>query len=110
MKAFIFANRQLIGFAHLVKGDIAMGGLYGQFYPNEYYKLAVQGIVRQINNALNLQSNKWSALQLHAQLENGHRLEPIGGITLDDMAELPGEIIRIDIAGVDPQIISTYFP
>lgn len=109
MKAFIYANQQLIGFANLIKGDITMGGLYGEFHPNEYYKLVIQRIVHQINT-LKLQGDKWTGLQLHAQLENGYRLEPVGGITLDDIAELPDEPIRIDIAGVDTQIIQTYFP
>lgn len=109
MKAFIYSNQQLIGFAYLMKGDITMGGVYGEFHPNKHYTIAVQEIVRKINASLQLQNDHWSRLQLHAQLENGYRLEPIGGITLDDTAELPDEPIRIDIAGLDSQIIHTYF-
>jgi hypothetical protein len=42
------------------------------------------------------------------QLDNGFYLHPVGGLTFDNIKEMPSEPIRIDIAGISSQIIDDF--
>ncbi len=109
MKARIFSNRQLIGTTDLQVGDESMGGLFGNFVPTEYYFNNIQKAVWEFWATNKPDYKKWNGLRLNTQLENGLFLFPEGGYTIDDIRELPNEIKRIDLAGVDSKIIKDYF-
>ena len=49
---------------------------------------------------------KWYSLRFNAQLDNGFFLFPCGGYTFDDIPDLPDEPKRIDIAGIDINLLS----
>lgn len=109
MKAFIYSDMQLIGETELIPGDISMGCVYGNFEPNEYYIFTVQKKVQELNSNLKADDLAWQQLKLSIQLENGYFLHPVGGCMINDLQELPDEPIRIDIMGLDHQIITDYF-
>lgn len=108
MQSKIYAHNHHIGTANLQVGDETMGGLFGEFIPTEYYFDQIQQSVWAISQAKKTDTNTWHALRLNVQLENGMFLFPEGGITIDDLQELPDAPIRIDIAGVDHSLIRDY--
>jgi hypothetical protein len=108
VKAKIFSHRQLIGTTELQVGDESMGGIYGDFVPTEYYFDNIQKSVWEFWQTNKPDYEKWYALRLNVQLDNGLFLFPQGGYTIDDMEELPNEPKRIDIIGVDIKILKDF--
>ncbi len=109
MKAKIYSHRQLIGTADLLVGDEAMGGLFGEFIPNQVYFDTVQKSVWEYWRTNRPDYKKWHSLRFNAQLENGLFLFPEGGYTFEDIQELPNEPKRIDLFGVHSDIVQDYF-
>ena len=81
-----------------------MGHLFGRFIPTEEYYSLVQPIVWKFNSALDPQLIQWESLQLIIKTIDGTIIYALGGITIDDLEELPDEPKRLDVAGVDLQI------
>jgi hypothetical protein len=108
MKAKIFSHRQIIGTTDLQVGDKSMGGVFGEFIPTELYFERIQKSVWEFWQTNKPDYQKWYALRLNVQLENGMFLFPQGGYTIDDMEELPDEPKRIDIAGIDNKILKDF--
>jgi len=109
MKASVYTHTTLIGHTDLKPGDVSMGGLYGEFLPNEHYFTKVQPAVWRFWAAGKPDYKEWSELRLNVQLENGCFLFPLGGYTIDDAPEFPDESLRIDAAGVYRFIIEDFF-
>ncbi len=109
MKARIFSHNHLIGIAELNVGDKSMGNVYGDFEPTELYFEKIQKEVWNFWKTNKPNYEKWYSLRFNAQLENGLFLFPEGGYTFDDTEELANEPIRIDLAGIDYQILENYF-
>jgi hypothetical protein len=109
MKATVYSNTLIIGHTHLLVGDESMGCLWGNLTPTDDYYKFVQKSVWEFWSTDKPDYKKWYSLNINIQLENGYFLYPIGGITFDDVEELPGETIRIDIAGLFPHIIEDFF-
>ncbi|MCT1526965.1 hypothetical protein [Sphingobacterium hotanense] len=105
MKATIFSHKDIIGTTDLEVGDFSMGGLFGNFYPNEIYFDKVQKYVWKFWASPKVNYEEWNSLNFNVQLENGMFLMPVGGITFDDIEELKSEPKRIDLAGIDTKII-----
>lgn len=84
-----------------------MGCVYGKFEPTDAYFVQAQKSIWKFwaNDDL----KPLLALRLNVQLSNGYFLYPIGGITLDDLEELPSQPLRIDIAGLYRHAIEDYF-
>ena len=85
-----------------------MGHVYGTFVTNNGYR-TIQNVVQKFSSDLDRDYSEWNALCLNAQLENGHFLFPVGGIEICDSEEFPSDPKRIDIAGVDSEVITDYF-
>jgi hypothetical protein len=109
MKAQIFSHEKHIGTVELNIGDESMGGLYGDFIPTENYYKHVQKNVWDFWSASKLDYNKWIAMGINVQLDNGYFLFAAGGYTIDDIQDLQEETKRIYIAGVDRHIIEDFF-
>lgn len=108
-KAKIYSKTQEIGEAVLSVGDFTMGGIVGEFYPNEYYITEIQPLVWKCwdNHEQDQQSFFLDKLQLEVQLENGLFLLPLGGIFLEDF--LDEELTkRLEMSGVDTFLIEKY--
>ncbi|UPT67337.1 MAG: hypothetical protein M0D57_01170 [Sphingobacteriales bacterium JAD_PAG50586_3] len=105
MKATIYSHKLKIGTAELKPGDVSMGHVYGVFSPNEDYYRDTQKQVWKINNS----RGDWSTLRFNVQLENGCFLYAAGGITIDDMEDVPGEPLQIDVVGVDSWVLNDFF-
>lgn len=108
MRAAIYSNQHLIGFADLQPGDEAMGSVYGEFAPTAKYYTEVQQTVGEFNASPSPDYAKWHALALNTQLENGYFLFPLGGYSIDDAVELPAEPKRIYLAGIAAEIIQDF--
>jgi hypothetical protein len=108
VKANIYSHRQLIGSTDLKVGDETMGGVFGDFIPTEEYFKSVQKSVWDFWQTSKPDYEKWYSLRLNIQLENGIFLFPQGGYTIDDIRELPEKSKRIDIAGIDNNIIKDF--
>ena len=108
MKATIFSHKDIIGTTDLEVGDFSMGGLFGNFYPNEIYFNKVQKYVWKFWASPKVNYEEWNSLNFNVQLENGMFLMPVGGITFDDIEEQKSEPKRIDLAGIDTKIIEDY--
>lgn len=108
MNATIYSHRQIIGHADLKVGDETMGHIYGIFEATDHYQ-SIQNVVRKFNSANERDYSEWISLELCVQLSNGYFLFPFGGIEIDDLEEFPSEPRRIDIAGVDTEVIIDYF-
>lgn len=108
MLANVYSAKNLIGQADLQPGDITMGGVYGQFIPNEHYFSGVREVVQLFNSDRKKGYTQWQELQLNVQLENGYFLHPLGGYTFDDLEELPEGPVSLEIAGVDTRIIEDF--
>jgi hypothetical protein len=107
MRAIVFSDDNVIGTADLQAGDIDMGHVYGIFTPNDLYFSLVQ---KEVWNFWST-SNHFvlNSLKLSVQLDNSHRLKPIGGITIDDLHDFKNDYLQIDIAGLPFEDIDTYF-
>lgn len=108
MKSSVYSRTMLIGHAELKAGDISMGGVYGQFIPNNNYFKYIQKKVWGFWATSTPDDKAWESLKLTVQLENGYFLHPVGGLTFDDIREMPNEPVRIDIAGLSSQIIEDF--
>ena len=86
-----------------------MGSAYGTFTPNEFYFKHIQKHVWDFWKTTNPDYDKWYALRLNVQLENGYYLFPAGGYTIDDSPDLPNGQKRIDIAGLNSHIFNDFF-
>lgn len=107
--ASVFVGNLLIGSAELLPGDVAMGGLYGLFTPNEHYFAEIQPLVYQFNSDRRRYISEWMGIDFRVQLADGYQLRPVGGYTFEDALELPEESIRLDIGGVDTAVLEKYF-
>jgi len=105
LKGKVYSHKQLIGNVDLDIGDEAMGGLFGEFIPNKFYFEKIQKDVWDFWKTSKPNYKKWYALRLNVQLENGIFLFPQGGYTIDDIEELPNLPKRIDIIGIDNEIL-----
>ncbi len=105
MNATIYSHRTIIGTAELQVGDESMGCVFGQFIPNDNYYKDIQKFVWEFwaNNKPDYE--RWFSLRFNARLDNGYFLFPCGGYTIDDIPDLPSEPKRIDIAGVNLDIL-----
>jgi hypothetical protein len=108
MKAAIYAGPHLIGHADLQPGDIAMGGVYGEFIPTAAYYQQVQQVVWEFTAAAAPDYRRWQALAFSTQLENGYFLLPAGGYEFEDDAEYPTAPKRIYLAGVAAEILEDF--
>lgn len=106
MQALIFSNTNLIGTVELKGGDISMGHVYGQIIPTPSYYSDIQERVHSFWEKP--ESQDWKKLKLNVMLENGLFLFGVGGITINDIKELPNEPISIDIAGISSEIIHDF--
>lgn len=109
MKAKVFSHRHLIGSTDLQVGDEPMGAVFGDFLPTEIYFDKIQKYVWAFWQTNKPDYQKWHSLRLNVQLENGIFLFPQGGYTLADLKEFPDEPIRIDIVGIDSNILQDFF-
>jgi hypothetical protein len=106
MTATIYSHKTIIGTTELQIGDEGMGGVFGQFVPNENYYKDIQKYVWDFWATNKPDYEKWYSLRFNAQLDNGFFLFPCGGYTFDDSPDLPDEPKRIDIAGIDLNLLS----
>lgn len=106
MKATIYSHKTIIGTADLEVGDESMGCVFGQFIPNENYFNDIQKFVWEFWTTNTPDYKKWYSLRFNAQLDNGFFLFPYGGYTFDDSPDFPEEPKRIDIAGINIDILN----
>lgn len=108
-KAKIYSKTQEIGEAVLSVGDFTMGGIVGEFYPNEYYITQIQPLVWKFWDNYNADPSSFFSdkLQLEVQLENGLFLLPLGGIFLEDFLDKE-PTKRLEMSGVDTFFIENY--
>jgi hypothetical protein len=106
--AIIYSHDKIIGTAELEVGDFSMGGIYGNFSPNQTYFTHIQKHAQEFLNTNGQNIKEWMTLRFNIQLENGMFLFPVGGIIIEDSEELPEIAIRIDLAGVDTRIIEDF--
>jgi hypothetical protein len=109
MRATVYSNTLIIGHTDLKVGDESIGCAFGNFIPTDDYYKFVQKSVWEFGSTNKPDYKKWHSLNINVQLENGCFLHPIGGYTFDDIEELSGETIRIDIAGLPRHIIEDFF-
>jgi hypothetical protein len=105
MNATIYSHRTIIGTAELQVGDESMGCVFGQFMPNDNYYKDIQKFVWEFWATNKPDYERWFSLRFNARLDNGYFLFPCGGYTIDDIPELPNEPKRIDIAGLNLDIL-----
>jgi len=86
-----------------------MGCVYGEFIPNEKYFQSIQKSVWDFWKTNKPDYEKWYSLRFNIQLENGYFLFAAGGITFDDIQDLPNEPTRVDIAGLDRTVFQDFF-
>lgn len=104
----IYSYDKIIGSAKLEAGDLSMGGLHGDFNPNQTYLAQIQQHAWEFLNTNGQNLKEWQALRLNIQLENGLFLFPRAGITIEDSEELPEKPKKIHLAGVDTKIIEDF--
>lgn len=104
----IYSYDKIIGSAKLEAGDLSMGGLYGDFNPNQTYLAQIQQHAWEFLNTNGQNLNEWQALRLNIQLENGLFLLATGGLMIEDSEEFPEEPKKIHLAGVDTKIIEDF--
>ena len=105
MNATIYSHKTIIGTSDLQVGDESMGCVFGQFIPNDNYFKDIQKFVWEFWTNNNPDYEKWFSLRLNVQLDNGFFLFPCGGFTIDDSLNLPNNPKRIDIAGINLDIL-----
>lgn len=104
----IYSYDKIIGSAKLEAGDLSMGGLHGDFNPNQTYLAQIQQHAWEFLNTNGQNLKEWQALRLNIQLENGLFLLATGGLMIEDSEELPEEPKKIHLAGVDTKIIEDF--
>ncbi|XZF14720.1 hypothetical protein ACTHGU_01140 [Chitinophagaceae bacterium MMS25-I14] len=109
MKADVYSHAELIGTAELEIGDESMGCIFGAFIPTDVYYKKIQPIVWEFWKTNDNKYAKWSALRFNIQLENGYFLYAAGGLIIDDIPEFLQEPKRIDISGLDRNVIDDFF-
>jgi hypothetical protein len=105
MNATIYSHKTIIGTVDLQVGDGSMGCIFGQFIPNDNYFKDIQKFVWEFWATNKPDYNKWYSLRFNAQLDNGFFLFPEGGYTFEDSPNFPNEPKRIDIAGIDLNLL-----
>lgn len=106
MNATIYSHKTIIGTADLQVGDGSMGCIFGQFIPNDNYFKDIQKFVWDFWRTNKPDYTKWYSLRFNAQLDNGFFLFPEGGYTFDDSPDFPNDTKRIDIAGIDLDLLN----
>lgn len=109
VKAKVYSRDVQIGLADLGVGDYSMGGLYGIFTPNEHYFSELQKCVHLFNEKDNKDFKIWDSFKFKVELTNGYIFNPIGGIVIDDYAQMFDEPIQITLMGVACDVIDQYF-
>ncbi len=104
----IYSYDKIIGSAKLEAGDLSMGGLHGDFNPNQTYLAQIQQHAWEFLNTNGQNLKEWQTLRLNIQLENGLFLLATGGLMIEDSEELPEEPKKIHLAGVDTKIIEDF--
>lgn len=108
MLAEVYSRKQLIGTVELKAGDTSMGHVYGDLIPNPFYFKLVQNHVYYFWQNPKPNQAVWAKLLLNVKLNNGLFLFPVGGLTISDFQDYPDEPIRIDIAGLDSDVINDF--
>ncbi len=106
MKATIYSHKTIIGTADLQVGDESMGCIFGQFIPNDNYFKNIQRFVWEFWKIGEPNNVKWDSLRFNAQLDNGFFILSCGGYTFDDSPDFPDEPKRIDIAGINIDVLN----
>ena len=106
MNASIYSHKTIIGTADLQVDDESMGCVFGQFIPNDNYFKDIQKFVWEFWTTNKPDYRKWYSLRFNAQLDNGFFLFPYGGYSFDDSPDFPDERKRIDIAGINIDILN----
>ena len=106
MNATIYSHKTIIGTADLQIGDQSMGGVYGQFIPNDNYYNYTQKCIWKFVATRKPDYKIWYSLRFNAQLDNGFFLFPYGGYTFNDSPNFPDEAKRIDILGINIEILN----
>lgn len=101
MNATIYSHKIIIGSVALQVGDRSMGCVFGQFIPNDNYYKDIQKFVWEFWETNKPDYKKWYSLRFNARLDNGFFLFPEGGYTFEDSPEFTNEPKRINIAGID---------
>lgn len=109
MKAEIFSHAKYLGSVELQVGDESMGHLYGVLSPSRCYYTEIREYVWRFNALHVPDFDEWLSLTFNIQLENGYFIYAAGGITFDDIRDLPNEPIQVNIAGVDGHVINDFF-
>lgn len=97
MRAYLFANQDLLGSFDAKVIDRSMGIVGGFFKPTSLYLTIYQETFR--NHLLKSDWNRMQALNLRVIAETGHELKPEGGILVTDLKEFPGDI-SIEVCGL----------
>lgn len=122
MKGFFYSNLLFVGEIDYSKElysktEIGMGGICGEFFPNENYKL-IRKEIHEWNNSIfnstlrdsqNLDWVKWYSMNFNIQLENGYFLLPEGGYEISDFIDFPQEPLEVRTAGIHSHIFEDYF-
>lgn len=108
MKTSIYSGQYVIGYADLQAGDVAMGGIYGEFIPTAEYYGRVQQTVWEFVASASPNYEKCYALLLNAQLENGYFLFPLGGYEIIDSPDFPHAPKQIYLTGIAAGIIEDF--
>ncbi len=108
MNAQVFFRGKYIGSTLLQVGDASMGHLYGQLKPYKDRVRIIQELMRSLNSGGDDNSKALNYLEINVQLENGYFLFAEGGITIGYIEDVEKDLIQIDIAGVDHQVIEDY--
>lgn len=119
MKGFFYSNKILIGEIDYAnefqnnKTHIGMGGICGDFFPNENYNLIRKEVQDwndlTLNDHFKRDWSKWYSLNFNVQLENGYWLFPEGGYEIQDYREFPEEPLQVRTAGIHSHIFADYF-
>jgi hypothetical protein len=98
MKAHLLSNETVLGSFHLKIMDETMGVVAGDFSPTEQYIMDFQQAFRD-----HLSNSNWALIEsfnLSVITENGTRLNPAGGIIINDFEDFPDEF-TIEVCGID---------
>lgn len=130
MKGFFYSNKLFLGELDYAnefqnnKTEICMGGICGDFSPNENYD-SIRAEIQDVNsflfdgyaqnsrlkNRAEIESywEKWYSFNFNVQLENGYFLCPAGGYEIYDYREFPDVPLQVRTAGIHSHIFRDYF-